>query len=345
MNGNLCRVADFKDEKMTEQQDEKKDGKKDVQARGWMLTIPAENHDTEQVRQMLASIAPASVFQLEEGAITGYKHYQAYVQLQSPRRWSTMKNLLAEKGFDDTHFEKQWATGAACYRYCTKEESRIDGPWVLGRIQMNDRQGERTDIAKLKKMVLEDGLSYEDILMSDDTGNAARYRTMLKDLEEARLEKRLEQQAWRDVEVNYLHGPTGVGKTRLVFERYKPSEFYRIVNYRNPWDRYKGQKVVVFDEFTGQSAIEEMLVWLDGYIVQLPARYSDKLSAYNTVWVLSNLPFNELYQYKPAEQRAAFRRRFTHIYRMEQRGTLTEETGVGIPDPWREELTSTLDLL
>lgn len=300
--------------------------KKDVASRGWMLTIPAEGHDDpEKLKQTLAQICSAFIFQLEEGSITGYKHYQCFLQFDNPRHWSTVKKRLQEHGLDDAHVERQWATAAACYRYCSKKETQLAGPWVVGAIQMRDRQGERSDITALKKKVLDEGLTYEQILLEDETGNAARYRLMIRDLEEVRRKKQLNQQAWRQVDVNYLYGPTGVGKTRLMFDRYKPDELYRITDYRNPWDLYDGQHVVVFDEFAGQVDIESMLVWLDGYTVQLPARYRNRVSRYDTVWVLSNLSLGEHYSFKPEQQRAAFRRRFSHVYMMDKPGVLTEE--------------------
>lgn len=304
--------------------DRKPRGNTDAQSRGWMLTIPATSHTVEQVRSMLTTLAPAAVFQREKGGITGYEHYQCYIQLPSPRRWSTMKKMLTDAGFADAHFEKQWATGAACYRYCTKEDTRLDGPWVIGNIQMNDKQGERSDIARLKRMITEEGMSYNDVLLADETGNAGRYRNMLRDLQEARIEQQLDSQAWRKVEVNYLSGPSGVGKTRYIFDHYKPSEFYRITDYSHPWDRYKGQPVVVFDEFSGQPSIEEMLDWLDCYTTQLRARYNNRVGLYDTVWVISNLGIEEQYTYKPESQKAAFRRRFGHIYKMLQPGVLTD---------------------
>lgn len=308
---------------MTEESKDKKD--KDIQSRGWMLTIPAENHDWDSVQRLMLGLAPVSVFQEESGARTGYRHYQAYIQLPSPRRWSTMKNMLRKAGFDDAHFEPQWASAAACYKYCTKEDTKLRGPQINGVVDMHENQGQRTDLDRLKRLVLEDGLTYDELLAREDVGNVARYRNMLRDLEGVRDSRALDSQAWRHVEVNYLYGPTGVGKTRYVFERYQPGEFYRITNYSNPWDRYKGQHVVVFDEFAGQPTIEEMLDWLDSYTTQLRARYADKVSRYDTVWVLSNLSLAEQYSYKPSEQRAAFRRRFTHIYSMDRPGILTEE--------------------
>lgn len=305
--------------------------KKDVQARGWMLTIPADKHSTKDVRALLSSIFTAAVFQKERGENTGFEHYQCYGQNAAPIRWTTLKNKLRKAGFQDTHFEKQWATADRCYKYCTKTESRIESPQVIGTIAMHDKPGERTDIQDIKDKVLNQGMTYNDLLLADDTGNVARYRLLIKDLELAKQRQLLKTRKWRNMTVNYLHGKTGIGKSRYVVDRYSADELYRATDYSHLWDLYEGQPVLVLEEFTGQPSIESMLMWLDGYTVQLPARYENKISNYTTVWVLSNLDFQELYRDVPAEQRAAFSRRFSHFYTLDGSHQLVEEDARGYP--------------
>jgi hypothetical protein len=50
----------------------------------------------------------------------------------------------------------------------------------------------------------------------------------------------------------------------------------------------------------------------------MPARYQNKVACYETVYLLSNLPFEELYKNLDLETRRAFRRRFTQIKNMEE---------------------------
>lgn len=296
-----------------------------------MLTIPSDKHSSQDVHELLASIFSAAVFQKERGENTGYEHFQCYGQSVAPIRWTTLKNKLNKAGFQDTHFEKQWATGEACYKYCTKEESRLEPPQMIGTIAMHNKPGERTDIQDIKDKVLNQGMTYNDLLLADDTGNVARYRLLIKDLELAKQRQLLKTRKWRNMTVNYLHGKTGIGKSRYVVDRYSADELYRATDYSHLWDLYEGQPVLVLEEFTGQPSIESMLMWLDGYTVQLPARYENKISNYTTVWVLSNLDFQELYRDVPAEQRAAFARRFSHFYTLDGSHQLVEEDARGYP--------------
>ena len=63
---------------------------------------------------------------------------------------------------------------------------------------------------------------------------------------------------WRDLEVTYLWGKTGVGKTRSIMEKYGYSRVYRVTNYDHPFDDYKGQDVILFEEFRSSLPIQDI---------------------------------------------------------------------------------------
>ena len=124
---------------------------------------------------------------------------------------------------------------------------------------------------------------------------------------------------FRELYVAYIWGETGVGKTRSIMERYGYENVYRVTNYTHPFDSYKGEDVILFDEFRSSLTISDMLKYLDGYPVNLPCRYADKVACFTKVFVVSNIPFESQYpniQYDEPETWAAFRRRFFDIYEM-----------------------------
>ena len=114
-------------------------------------------------------------------------------------------------------------------------------------------------------------------------------------IERYRFEIDWKAQKWRNLETIYLSGPTGIGKTRYVMEKYGYHNVYRITNKRNPWDGYNGEDVVVFEEFRNSFKVEDMLNWLDGYPVRLPARYADKCAKFTKVFIISNWDFYDQY--------------------------------------------------
>ena len=124
---------------------------------------------------------------------------------------------------------------------------------------------------------------------------------------------------FRELDVTYIWGATGVGKTRSVMEEYGYDKVYKVTNYIHPFDEYKGQDVMLFDEFRSNLTITEMLNYLDGYPIALPCRYSNKQACYTKVYILSNIPLEQQYpniQEMQPETWKAFRRRINRSYEM-----------------------------
>ena len=124
----------------------------------------------------------------------------------------------------------------------------------------------------------------------------------------------------RDIEVYYIWGEPGVGKTRGVIDKHGYENIYRITNYKHPFDTYSGQDVIVFEEFDGNDIpITEMLQYLDRYPVLLPCRYQDKWACYTKVYIISNNPLESQYkqeQYNDPKKWAAFKRRIHDVTEM-----------------------------
>lgn len=153
----------------------------------------------------------------------------------------------------------------------------------------------------------------------------------LQHIEAARqtlLEERFRRE-FRKLDVQYIWGKTGVGKTRSIMETYGYENVYRITNYAHPFDSYAGQDVMLFDEFRSSLPIEDMLKYLDGYPLFLPCRYNDKVACYTKIYLASNIPMEKQYpnvQIEEPETWQAFLRRFHGITQK-----LPPETADGMP--------------
>lgn len=93
---------------------------------------------------------------------------------------------------------------------------------------------------------------------------------------------------------------------------------------------YDGNKAIAFEEFSSSKvSIEEMLHYLDIYYLMLPCRYFDVIGVYTTVYITSNLPFEEQYkelQYSmsTARQYQALCRRISEIIEYKEDGSIIE---------------------
>lgn len=145
--------------------------------------------------------------------------------------------------------------------------------------------------------------------------------TRLSHIEQARqtLNEDEYRDKWRSLTVTYLYGDTGTGKTRSVMEHYGYRNVYRVTNYDHPFDNYKGEKVIVFEEFRSSLPVADMLKYLDGYPVMLPCRYADKVACFDKIYIISNIPLEQQYpnvQQSEATTYKAFCRRIHHIEEM-----------------------------
>ena len=141
--------------------------------------------------------------------------------------------------------------------------------------------------------------------------------------------------AWRNLEVTYIWGETGSGKTRSVMEAYGYSNVYRVTDYAHPFDSYKGQDVILFDEFRSSLTLADMLKYLDGYPIELPCRYANRVACFTKAFLISNIPLEKQYpnvQTDEPESWNAFRRRIHTVLRMDKNYELLEDDPNFAPD-------------
>lgn len=321
-------------------------------ARDWMLTLPKQSCDSaSHLQQIFTDLAVVSaVFQLEQGEQTGYEHWQAFVRFRNQKRFKTLKNQLSSAGLATAHIEPRHGSVAQAVAYCSKEATRIEGPYFYGdSIDVESHQGHRSDLDALRSMVLDEGMSVDEILLSDASTSAARYTQYLRDLVQARDRKAA--RGFRTLEVIYVYGRPGVGKSRWAMQQYG-DDAYRVTDYAHPFDGYQGERTLILDEFDGSLPMGLMLNVLDGYAMELPARYSNRIARYERVVIISNSPLSTFYtttvdpSSTPDRLRALYRR-ITRYCFMDSDGMLIDKKMPTIGRThdnavWKNDLTEEL---
>lgn len=277
-------------------------------SRSWVFTLSAEHVSEGELLEKLDGYT--WIGQLERGE-GGYKHYQGYIENETPIRFSTLK-----KKFPTIHLENRKGTPLQAYEYATKEETRIGK--VLGDMEKppEEKKRGRGQILESLHERIRNGEKVDDIIQTSP--EAIPHIKNLREVEQSLIRTAARKKKFRDVTVNYLYGETGVGKTHYVYERYG-DDLHTITDYTHPFDTYNGEKVLVMDEFNSQIKLELMLKLLDRYPVELPARYHNRWAAYDEVWIISNLQLEEMYpavQQSSPQQWEAFLRRIHNYYEM-----------------------------
>lgn len=298
---------------------------KPVRARGWIITIfESSGYTEEYIKESLKEYN--YVGQAEIAPETGNKHWHIYIE-QPNGIWSTK---LKEK-FPEGQIAKRKGSKQQALEYVTKSKTKIAGSEISnGEIDVSSKKPSKASREDVVELILE-GMRWGDI--RGQYPHLAGIDSYFEKVD-AGVQKQKAFYGQRDVDVFYIYGQPGVGKTRAIYENFSYDEVYRITNYKHPFDSYDGQDVIVFDEFNSQLPFELMLNVADRYPLELPARYNNKYALFTKVIFLSNIPFESTYgeiKKWELERWWAWERRVKNIFEMESDGNLNQLSGNKLP--------------
>lgn len=245
-------------------------------ARRWCFTWNNPGEQLEKWKELPEGVR-FLIWQAERGRL-GTVHLQGYAEFTRTVRMTGVKIIL---GSEEVHVEKSRGSSSENIAYCTKEDTKIAGPWRLGapareggKTELQQRLVEAAELIKQKRTIAEVD---SDLLIRYPAGFAK-----VAALVPAPMRPNLV--------VICIVGPTGTGKTWTVHDLFPPEQLYT-VNYGNGgiwWDGYIGQQVVLFDEFRAQVPLQRMLKLLDVYPAQLEIKGGFTPALYRVVFLTSN---------------------------------------------------------
>lgn len=281
--------------------------------------------DHTALKLKLSELKSATYYCLaDEIGEQGTYHTHLFLMLRSPAKFSRIKKL-----FPETHIEKAFGSAVANREYIRKEGKWIDSDKAetsvpdtfeeWGEIPDEPGQGFRSDLAILYTMIA-DGYSNAEIMGKNP--ELIQHIGKMDKVRQDILEERY-RSVFRELTVSYFFGPTETGKTRSIMEEHGYENVYRTTDYNHPFDRYSAEPVLCFDEFRSSLLIGNMLNYLDGYPLALPARYANRQACYERVYIVSNIDLKKQY---PAVQREepetwyAFLRRISEVIEFSSTG-------------------------
>ena len=312
-----------------------------TQGRKWLLVInnPAEaGLDHAKLTEILHRFSPSYFCMADEIATTGTYHTHIFFCAPSPVRFSTIK-----KRFPTAHIEKAYGTPKENRDYITKSgqwadtskaETSVPGTFEEWGTLPADNEDKAPEMFQLMQE-LRSGKSTMEVI--EEHPNLAFRIPEIELLRQTILAEKYSVEK-RKLDVTYLYGASGAGKTWGIFERHDPREICRITDYggRNGvrFDTYRYQDVLVFEEFHSQIPIDSMLNHLDIYPHTLPARYTDRTACYTKVYITSNIPLEEQYrdiQRYQLETWRAFLRRIHNVIEYLPDGSTVQHKKGGFP--------------
>ena len=181
-----------------------------------------------------------------------------------------------------------------------------------GQLPDEPGQGYRSDIAEIYQQIYE-GYSNSEIMFKNP--GAAEYIGKMDRIRQDIIEDRY-RNVWRTLSVTYIWGPTGTGKTRGIMEEHGYGNVYRVTDYKHPFDRYASEPCLLLDEFRSSLMVGDMLNYLDGYPISLPARYANRVACYETVYIVSNIDLKRQYPLVQTEESATWKAFLRRIHKV-----------------------------
>ena len=285
----------------------------------------------EEIIQILMLFFPEYFCLSDEISSTGTPHTHGFIYAKSPIRFNTLQARLKiahiEKAYGSVKENRDYILKEGKWADTDKAETKIEGSFYeYGNIPEESEEKNPIQSTLIKNIY--EGKKTAEIIEANPA-----FVFKAKDIEILRqtlLANRYCKE-FRNINVTYLYGASGTGKTKSIYANNPADEICRITDYRNGksilFDNYTAQDILVFEEYASQLPIEDMLNYLDIYPLNLPARYSDRVACYTKVYITSNLPLEKQYldiQRTKPETWKALLRRIHHIYEFRDDGSTHE---------------------
>lgn len=275
--------------------------------------------DHRKIKEQLRNLHLAYYCMADELAETGTTHTHLFMYSESPIRFNTIKKLFPiahiEKAYGSVKENIEYIKKVGKWKDTDKSETSIPGSFEEEGIIPTESQ----EKSPLIVQVMEDlkaGRTTAEIVQENPT--LAFKIKQIEELRQALLQEKYSTE-YRNLDVIYIYGRSGTGKTSSIYSENDPKEICRVTTYRQSqaiFDAYSTQNVLVFEEFRSQVPISDMLNYLDRYPLMLPARYADKVACFTKVYITSNIALSSQYRFEQIRERPvweAFIRRITEI--------------------------------
>ena len=293
---------------------------KDRQSMRFQLTInnPIEKGFThENIKNILINnFKTVSYFCMADEEGSCY-HTHIFVCFDSRVRCSTIKRY-----FPEAHYERvrgsikqniEYVQKSGKWESDKKHETQIPNSFEEYGDRPRESKGSNQSLTALYEMILDEMSNAEIIAVNQD------YIMQLDKIDKVRttiLTEKYKNVRRNDLTCTYISGATGTGKTSGILNKYGDSNVYRVTDYKHPFDSYRCQDVILFDEFRNSIELANMLNYCDIYPLELPSRYNNKFACYTKVYIVSNWSLEQQYkqeQLYDAESWSAFLRRINDV--------------------------------
>lgn len=266
--------------------------------RAWRWCFTINRYSAEEEFFLMFDLEPIKyIVYGHEVGLCGTPHLQGYIECSYNVRLST---IVRWRGFERAHIEQAFGTAEQNRKYCTKTDPNF---FECGTIRPT-RQGHRRDLDDVRRLAHHEGM--RSVV---PWANYQQIRCAEKYLEYYEAKR-----TWVP-EVIWLHGPTGVGKSRWAHEAYPDA--YTKSDSSKWWNGYDGHREVIWDDFRDNDVMfNDLLRLLDRYECRVETKGGMRQFIPRTIVITSNSPPDKLYNNVQSERKDQLLRRISKIVDM-----------------------------
>lgn len=268
----------------------------------WRFTL---NNYTPVQEATIKSWAPESVNHLvvsREVGESGTPHLQGYVTFTASRRLAALKKLLTT-----AHWEPALVSDGGLYEKKEGSELIIDFHAAA--------KGRRTDI-EVAYSSAKDGLSVAEFMEQQKPNFQA-----LRVFEKASLVLGPKKTTNKALEVHWISGGTGTGKTRFAYAT--DPELYPSLSFKW-WDGYDTQRTILIDDYRKDYCkFHELLRLLDIYPQRKEIKGGSVMLKHTAIMITTPKTVDETWEGRTTEDLNQLKRRITHEWRFQGDGLAT----------------------
>jgi len=223
----------------------------------WVLIVNIESINGElaiasQRRKTPVKIVHAT-WQFEECPETGAAHFHMLIQLSDKVKYTQLRKLPFFANLTRVNFKSVF-NAEGCEEYCSKEPTRISGPYSFGKLSTT---GERNDIHQACDLMKEAGYGAKGYkrVAEDMPHLFIKFHRGMKELCTIQSTKiPFEKQE----NIILYVGESGAGKTHAAINDWPDVYKGMYKKYDNLYfDGYDSQETLFFDEFTGSMPFQK----------------------------------------------------------------------------------------
>jgi hypothetical protein len=267
----------------------------------------------EEAKELLAILSPHCqrvVFQLESAPTTGYLHHQGYFELINKKAKTWILNNIFKPQYLKLAIAKK---PIQSWNYCTKNETRLAGPWIFGTPPSTE------DLPKPTELFVRDiqaGMKDEDLWDQ----HASAMARLEKVPDRIRSLKKPNREEIGPLKVWVFFGGAGVGKSWNARALFPDIYDIPISDSGKLWFTTRGSNAreILLEDFDGATSKLPLKVFnrlLDPYPMEVEKKNGHIWYCPAVLVITTNVPPSQWYNYDSRQdvKRQVFRR-ITAVY-------------------------------